>query len=123
MTSKGSSKLRRIKSGRSSWFNSRYWTKSALLAPDQTIYEEFLILDFKWAYAEALHELLIFLLRVILFRSQGSEDSRRSHHYLSGKIVSRYINLASEVCTGIKPKTIVFLVVNYINWLKTLKNE
>ena len=53
--------------------------KSALTAPDQTIYEEFLIMDFKWASAEALYELLIFLLRVISFRSQGSEDSRRSH--------------------------------------------
>ncbi|CAH3038831.1 unnamed protein product, partial [Porites lobata] len=35
--------------------------------------------------------------KVISFRSQGSEDSRRSHLYLSGKIVSRYINLNPEV--------------------------
>lgn len=97
MTSKGNSKLRRIKSARGSWFNSPYRTKSALLAPDQTIYAEFLILDFKWASAEALLVLLIFLLRVISFRSQGSEDSRRSHLYLSGKIVSRYINLNPEI--------------------------
>ena len=121
MTSKGNSKPRRIKSARGSWFNSPYRTKSALLAPDQTIYAEFLILDFKWASAEALLVLLIFLLRVISFRSQGSEDSRRSHLYVSGKIVSRYINLNPEVCSGIKTKTNVFLnfkkLINNENWI------
>ena len=80
-------------------------------------------MDFKWASAEALYELLIFLLRVISFRSQDLKTVVAAIVYLSGKIVSRYINLASEVCTGIKPKTNIFLVVNYINWLKTLKNE